>query len=180
MASGAPASVDADAVDRFILRVGRPIPVVLVLGSEMGALCLEFDRHGASAFGVDLSADVLALAQVRYPIGNLRAADARALPFAKSSFDGVWAGMVLCRMPRAEAHKAMIELHRVMRMGALLSVDILPGSGQELVQTPDGPVLATRWTVDEFVRTCDALDMQLIEEQPQPDGATRLLFRREY
>lgn len=180
MASGAPALVNVEAVDRFILRVGRPVPVVLVVGSEMGALCREFDRLGASAFGVDLSDDVVALARARYEIGNLRRADARELPFANSSFDGVWAGLVLCRMARVESHKALRDLHRVMRMGALLSADLLVGKGEEMVADPHGPVLAARWTPDEFSAACDALDMQLIDQSALDDGAVRLLFRREY
>lgn len=180
LASGAPAIVDSDAVERFILRVGRPVPVVLVLGAEMGALSREFDRLGASAFGVDLCPEVLALGTARYAQGNLRTADARSLPFANSSFDGVWSGALFSRMTRAEALKALHEIHRVMRMGALLGAELLVGAGQDVQQTPDGPLLATRWTVDEFARHCDALDMQLIDEAPGRDGATHLLFRREY
>jgi ubiquinone/menaquinone biosynthesis C-methylase UbiE len=172
--------VDADAVERFILRVGRPVPQVLVFGAEVGAWCREFDRLGASAFGADLCPEVLELARVRYPAGNFRVADARALPFADGSFDGVWAGRMLSRMPRAEAHRALRELHRVMRMGALLGAELLVGAGESVQPTADGPRLETRWAVDEFARLCDALDMQLIDEAVLPAGAVRLLFRREY
>lgn len=180
LASGAPALLDTDAVERFILRVGRPVPVVLVLGAEVGALSLEFDRQGASAFGVDLCPEVLQLGMARYAAGNLRCADARSLPFANSSFDGAWTGTMFSRMPRVEALKALHEVHRVMRMGALLAADLLVGAGEDLQATPEGPLLATRWTVDEFTRHCDALDMQLIDQSPGAHETTRLLFRREY
>lgn len=174
------ANVDAEAVDRFIMRVGRPVPVVLVLGSEMGALCLEFDRLGASAIGVDLLPQVLQLARRRYPIGDLRQGDTRALSMSNSTVDGVWAGMVLCRMPRVDAQTSLRELHRVMRMGALLSVDLLPGEGETLVESSYGPMLESRWSQDDFAAHCDALDMQLIETTQLDHGAARLLFRREY
>lgn len=181
LASGTPARVDSDAVERFILRVGRPVPVVLVLGTEMGALSREFDRLGASAVGADLSEEVLQLGLWRYPGGNLQCADARGLPFAAATFDGVWAGRVLGRMPRSQALQALRELHRVMRMGALLGVEVQVGGGESMQPTEDGPLLTTCWTVDEFARHCDALDMQLIDEAPVPsEGTTRLLFRREY
>lgn len=180
LASGVPPVVDSAGIDRFILRVGRPIPVVLALGGDVGALCAEFDRLGASAFGVDASDDALALARAHYPGGNLRRSDIRALDFVDSSFDGAWTGSVLCRMPRAQALGALREVHRVLRMGALLAVSLLNGEGEGLVATPHGPVYECRWDVAAFVAACDALDMLLLEKPPSVEGVNSLLFRREY
>ncbi len=179
--AGAPAgNVDANALERLVLRVGRPIPVTLALGDEVGLLCSHLDQLGASAHGVDQSAAAITLAQLRYAAGVFRRADIRDLPFDRASFDAAWTASVLCRLPRDQSLKALQEVHRVLRMGAVLAVNLLTGPGQEWEATAFGPVYACRWTVNDFAAACDALDMQMIENLQVGPGCQALLFRREY
>lgn len=179
--AGAPAgTVDPAALERLVLRVGRPIPVTLALGDEVGLLCSHLDQLGASAHGVDQSEAAIALARQRYPAGVFRKADVRDLPFARASFDAAWTSSVLCRLPRDQGLKALQEVHRVLRMGAVLAVNLLTGAGEEWEQTEYGPVYACRWPVGDFVSACDALDMQMIESHEIEPGRQALLFRREY
>jgi SAM-dependent methyltransferase len=179
-ANGGGLTPDAARLEHFILRVGRAIPLVLACGADLGPLCRELDRLGASAFGVDPSPEAVALARARYPTGDLREGDLRALPWPKSSFDGAVVGGAISRLSRADARVALVEIHRVLRMGALLSLDLITGEGQGFVQTTHGPLFECRWNAHEFVADCETLDLQLLESTPLREGVSGLLFRREY
>lgn len=170
----------AARLEHFILRIGRAIPLVLACGADLGPLCRELDRLGASAFGVDPSPEAVALALARYPTGDVRGGDLRALPWPATSFDGAVTGGAISRLSRVDARVALAEVHRVLRMGALLSLDLITGEGEGFVQTAHGPLFECRWNEREFVAACETLDLQLLESKPLREGVSGLLFRREY
>lgn len=179
-ATGGGLPPDSGRLEHFILRVGRPIPVVLACGADLGPLCRALDHLGASAFGLDPAPEAVALAAARYPIGDIRQGDLRALPWPRASFDGAIVGGALSRMTQADARKSLDEIHRVLRMGALLSVDLVTGEGESFTQTPNGPLFECRWDEAAFIAACDALDLQPLESKPLREGVLGLLFRREY
>ena len=82
-------------------------------------LNLPFYPRGARVTGIDLSAQMLAVAGGRArELGHdvqLREADAERLPFPDESFDTVVCTLGLCAVP--DEHRAIAEMHRVLRPG---------------------------------------------------------------
>ncbi len=85
-------------------------------------LNLPLYADGQSVVGIDLSAEMLAIARRRAgETGRdveLREGDAHELPFDDGSFDSVLATYSLCNIP--DTHRALAEMHRVLRPGGRL------------------------------------------------------------
>jgi SAM-dependent methyltransferase len=110
-----------DAAVLRLLRVGRG-DAVLEAGSGLGDDAVELARvvgPSGHVVGVDLSADLVALAERRAARAGVavefRVADATALPFRDATFDGVRVERTLQWVPDVGA--AVAELARVARPG---------------------------------------------------------------
>lgn len=83
---------------------------------------LPFYPDGSRLTGIDLSPAMLEIARKRADeLGrevDLREADAHALPYPDASFDTVVCTFSLCNIP--DEHRAIAEMHRVLRPGGLL------------------------------------------------------------
>jgi len=76
--------------------------------------------RGASAIGVDLSAEMLELAARLHPEVEFREADAGALPFADATFDAVTGNFLMPHV--ADLPAVVVELARVLRPGRRLAL----------------------------------------------------------
>ena len=70
-------------------------PSVLDVGTGSAVFAEAFAAGGSCVAGIDISADMLAIAQQYVPAGEFKQAPAEALPFADGSFDLVFLGVVL-------------------------------------------------------------------------------------
>jgi len=119
---------ERDRLEPFIHRFAR-------FGEHRGACVLEvgvgaatdfirFARAGARLTGVDLTERSVELARQRLALeglqGELRQADAEALPFPDASFDFVYSWGVIHHTPAPE--RALEEILRVLRPGGQLCV----------------------------------------------------------
>jgi len=103
----------------------------LDVGCGTGALSetiLEVTRP-SEVVGIDPSADYVAYARSRVPDprANFDVGDARAMPFAAESFDGVVSGLVLNFVPDPAA--AVAEMARVARHGGVVAAYVWDYSG---------------------------------------------------
>ncbi|MEV0291509.1 methyltransferase domain-containing protein [Kribbella sp. NPDC050820] len=104
--------LDAAKVDRG----GR----VLDVASGPGYVAAACAVRGADVVGVDVAAEMVALAQRLRPEIDFRQADAEQLPFADGSFDAVVGNFLILHVGRPEHIAA--ELARVLRPGRKLAL----------------------------------------------------------
>jgi SAM-dependent methyltransferase len=171
---------DREPVEAFLLRTGRPVPNVVVLGRDLAMRCRQIDELGGSAVGVDGGGFVIELAMRRYPGGQFLRGDLRNLPVDANAFDGVWSGTVMAHIPRADVAKAMKSVHEVLRPGGLLHVRLPLGDEEGFEETEQGPVYRVRWDADHFSQAISALDFSLLESTPVSEHEQAMIFRREY
>lgn len=97
---------------------------VLEIGVGMGADLLSWAKAGARVTGVDLTERAVEFTGQRLRSaglsGEVRVADAEALPFPDASFDIVWSWGVLHHTPRSRT--ALREAARVLRPGGRYAV----------------------------------------------------------
>jgi SAM-dependent methyltransferase len=79
-------------------------------------------RLAKELFGVDTSAEALAVAEERVPDAELHVAPLSALPFADGAFDVVVLNDVLQHVDDAEMEPSLIELRRVLAPSGALAV----------------------------------------------------------
>jgi len=113
---------------QFLELLGRPARV-LDLGCGAGRDMVWIEVQGASVTGTDLSRGMLEHAgrQVRGPLVQ---ADMTSLPFATSSFNGVWCMASLLHLPKAEAPSALAEMKRVLLPGGALVLGLQEGDSE--------------------------------------------------
>jgi len=119
----------------------------LDVGTGTGVFAERFAGRGLTVAGVDIRADMVALARQYVPQGRFEVAPAEALPFPDASFDLVFLGLVLHEAD--DALKMLAEARRVSRR----RVVVLEWPYEE---GPVGPPLAHRLTqerVEALART---------------------------
>lgn len=167
-------------VEHLLLRTGRPLPRVVVLGRNLALVCRQIDQLGGSAVGVDGGANVIALAHHRYPSGEFLLGDLRKLPVESNAFDCAWTSTVFAHIPRATVAEALVSVHAALRPGGLLHVRLPLGDFEGFEQTSHGMVYRVRWDAGQFSQAVSALDFSLLESEALADDELGMIFRREY
>ena len=167
-------------IEHLLLRTGRPLPRVVVLGRDLARVCRQVDQQGGAAVGVDGGANVIALARHQYPAGEFLQGDLRRLPVESNTFDAAWTSTVLSHVPRSQVTDAMFSLHAVLRPGGLLHVRLPLGDEEGFEQTTHGMVYRARWNAEQFSNAIGALDFSLLESETLADDELGMIFRREY
>lgn len=114
--------------DRFSRLIGLHGPM-LDVGCGPGRDLNWFKDKEIPAIGLDLSSGMLAEARHFVP-GRLVQMDMRALGFQSACFQGVWCNASLLHLSKHEAHRALAEIHRVLRRGGVLFLSVQSGSGE--------------------------------------------------
>lgn len=87
------------------------------IGCGTGRLAPYLSSQGLSPHGVDLSPEMIRVAQRDYPGHSFQVADLRALPFEDARLDGVVAWYSLMYLPPEHRSPAFGELARVVKPG---------------------------------------------------------------
>lgn len=99
---------------------------ILEVGCATGDLSAYLSEKGQAVTGIDRSAQMIKLAQSKYPTLNFQVADAQALPFSSQQFDVVISASLINLV--AEPQAMINELFRVCKMGGTLSL-LVPCEG---------------------------------------------------
>jgi malonyl-CoA O-methyltransferase len=137
---------------------------VLDAGCGTGRYLQELKVRGASAIGVDLSAQMLERA--RSVSNSVARADFRALPFGACAIDLVVCGLALGDV--ADLELALAEIARVMRPGGCVIYSVVHPNGEALGWSrtfeSDGRTMAVEgfWhTADRHRRACAAAGLRI-------------------
>jgi ubiquinone/menaquinone biosynthesis C-methylase UbiE len=83
---------------------------------------IMFDNYkGREIYGVDISQDMLRIAQDKYPEAKLTKADAENLPFPDNYFSAAITSRFICHIPNYR--KVISEISRVVRPGGTIIID---------------------------------------------------------
>jgi ubiquinone/menaquinone biosynthesis C-methylase UbiE len=112
---------------RFVDLVG-PGAAVADLGCGPGHDAAALAARGLTPTGIDPSHGLLLEARRHEELaGALVQADARRLPFAGDSFDGIWACASLLHVPKRDIGRALTEMYRILRPGGILFTSMSEG-----------------------------------------------------
>lgn len=95
---------------------------LLDVGCGPGFVAVAGAERGADAVGVDVAAEMVALARERHPTVEFHQGDAEALGFGDASFDAVVANFALLHFGHPE--RALAELTRVLCPGGRLALTV--------------------------------------------------------
>jgi 8-oxo-dGTP pyrophosphatase MutT (NUDIX family)/ubiquinone/menaquinone biosynthesis C-methylase UbiE len=122
-------------LDRFCASLQHGARVADV-GCGPGRDLLSLADRGFWAVGLDRSAGMLRQAMDR-GTKLLVQADARALPFANGTLDGIWACASLLHLPKAELPAALAEIHRALGHGHVCLI-LKQGEGENWREDDNG------------------------------------------
>lgn len=102
---------------------------VIDIGCGGGRDLRAFRRQGFNAVGLDVSAELAAIA-AEFSGCPVVIADMRAMPFASGCFDAVWAAASLLHIDHEDIPAALAEIRRVLKPGAYFFSSVKQGDGQ--------------------------------------------------
>ena len=108
---------------------------------------------GEPVVGLDAAAAMLQQSRDEVPRALLVQGDLEALPFGPSCIGGAWANMSYLHVPSLRLPMALADLHRVLRVGAPIDVQVLHGDyeGNALPQDDVGGRFFASWKPDALL-----------------------------
>ncbi len=154
--------------DRFASLVG-PGGLILDLGCGPGVDFAGLSRHGLRPVGCDPAGETLRQTKTSGAARAIVQGEARGLPFASASFDGVWACASLLHVPRSEAGRALQETVRVLKPGGVLFTSMMAGEGEGTITSgADNPVRWPRYYVhyrpEEWSSLLAGVSLEVIQQ----------------
>jgi SAM-dependent methyltransferase len=159
----------------------RPKARVLDLGAGPGIDTALLRARGLEAFGLDFSLGMLRTGRPDFPGPRIQG-DARHLPLATGSVDGVWANASLLHLQRDDAGRAIAEARRVLRANGVFYLSVKMGAGAATETARYGlPRFFQYWSDTELDAALDAQAFRVVaaSAEPGPDNVwlTRIARR---
>lgn len=83
-------------------------------------------KHGFKVTGIDISAQMLALARKNVPAGKFLKKDMARLDFKDNSFDGIVSFYAIIHVPRGKHSKIFLGFHRLLKKNGVMFVCMGP------------------------------------------------------
>lgn len=116
---------------------------VLDVGCGWGYYIHEFLDRDLDYHGIDLSPEMIKIAQESNPEAKFSVMSYRELQFSADAFDGLWCSCVFGGEPKHNMPKVLAELKRVLKPGGIMTI-VMPitwGSVDELAHDQEGNVI---------------------------------------
>lgn len=107
-------------------------------------------ERGRTVIGLDFATAMLAEAARLVPQAGLVAADLLALPLRPATCAAAVASYSLHHLPKALLGSALAGLREVLSPGGVLVIITHGGSGEELLDSPEGQLVLSRYAPDEL------------------------------
>lgn len=98
---------------------------ILDLGSGAGQDTLTLKRYGVHVQGMDISEEMLAVAEQTVGGVSFQKGDFRNLPYPDDMFDGIWANMSLLHLMKKDLPVALSQVRRVLKDTGVLYASFL-------------------------------------------------------
>ncbi len=103
---------------------------LLEIGSGSGREAIEFIRLGYEYTGIDVSKELLKIAQSTEPQGHFFHSSVYDLPFKEKTFDALSSWALLPHIPKERIGSALSSIKRVLKPNAILFFAMREGEGE--------------------------------------------------
>ncbi len=142
-------------------------PTILDAGCGDGRDTNFLKEEGADVTGLDLSMNMLKLAQKCHPDCDFILGDMRYTPFFDDTFDCVWASASIIHFPKKGLHHVQKELCRIIKKNGLLVFSFKKGDGEGYENEPYGsPRYLSYYTIQELREYLTSFDIVKCIEYP--------------
>ncbi len=135
---------------------------ILDVGCGPGRDALVFTNWGRRVVGIDLSKNLLAIAQGVAPRAAFAKVDMRRLSFPSGLFDGIWACASLLHLPKGEALQALRGFWRVLEPSGLLYVSVKEGESEGWHEREEGRVFYSYYQEEEIKKRIEEAGFSII------------------
>lgn len=162
------APLDLAMVDEFVRLVGaRRLRRVLDAGCGAGRMVtyLQSALPRLEVTGVDLSEEMIALAQKAHPTARFVQADLADIPFDAEQFDAVLAWYSIIHLAPAQLRDVVTEFARLLAPGGLVLLSYQAGTGKRQLIKPYGHDIELRaflHQTDGVVKTLAAARFEIV------------------
>jgi ubiquinone/menaquinone biosynthesis C-methylase UbiE len=109
---------------------------ILDIGSGPGQFSKHLTEKGFVVEGIDISDQMLTIAQAKVPGVSFKKMDMRKLEFADHAFDGILAAYSIIHIPTPELPSVLFEMKRVLKPGGYALFIVQEGDADQIVDEP--------------------------------------------
>jgi ubiquinone/menaquinone biosynthesis C-methylase UbiE len=160
--------LDRRHIERWASGISGPI---LDGGCGPGHWTDFLHRQGADISGVDLVAEFIDSARLRFPDVSFRVASLRALALADGSLGGVLAWYSPIHLPPAEMPQVLAELHRVLKPHGQLLMGFFKGESDKPID--HAVTRAYYWSIDRMTSMLQDAGFEVLESETRHDPGSR-------
>jgi len=135
------APLDLAMINEFVREVAnRPASKILDAGCGAGRMVtyLQSQSPSLDVVGIDLSAEMIALAQSAHPATKFRRADISDTRFPEDKFDGILAWYSIIHTEPDQLAEVVAEFARILRSEGVVLLGFQVGAGERQVNKPYG------------------------------------------
>jgi SAM-dependent methyltransferase len=161
------ATLDADYWQKEYKKFSSLLPKghIIDIGSGPGRDSLWFTKHGYDCTGVDVSEEMVRLAQTANPKAKFFLKNLYELNFPPATFDGFWAACCLLHIPKAKINLALLSIKSVLKPGAIGFISIKEGIGEVMVEWKNSghKRLFAYYSLEEFKNILEIAGFKILE-----------------
>lgn len=126
---------DAPYVDKFLALLSKSAKV-LDIGCGPGTFTKYLLEKGFDVEGIDLSSEMLRIAEEKVPQTKFTQMDMRKLTFEDGSFDGLLVAYSLIHIPSEEISTTLKGFYQILKFGGVALIIVQKGEPDKIVDEP--------------------------------------------
>jgi ubiquinone/menaquinone biosynthesis C-methylase UbiE len=126
---------DTPYIDKFINTIQFNAKI-LDIGCGPGTFSRYLKEKGFDVKGIDLSEEMLHIAENKLPDIKFKLMDMRQISYPDESFDGLFAAYSLIHIPSEEAHDTLEGFHRILKPAGKIMIIVQGGESDRIADEP--------------------------------------------